>query len=104
MSDQIGALLSVLADQPALTGALCRDTPRLHDWDWDIDDQVEPRPVRAERHRRAADICDACPVFAKCEEWSSTLTPGEVPGVIAGAVHNPSKKTVTRLTRPRSVA
>lgn len=49
--------------------ALCRDDPRF---------TANPADLRFADFQRMADVCDACPVFAQCDQWAAEAKAIEV--------------------------
>lgn len=73
-------LIEILRGTGNLAGAACAGEPALFD-PGEIDESAEQTE---RRHRRAVRICQGCPVFYRCAEWSaeqpvSMVTAGRIP-------------------------
>lgn len=83
-------LLAALAGVPVLPGAKCRGRAHLFD---------EARPDEApdtaeQRHGHAVTLCRSCPALPSCSEWFDSLPRSKrPPGVVAGRIHPPQKRT-----------
>lgn len=82
--EQINQLIAAVR-APKLPGALCRNRAALFD---EAEHGEDPAAV-AERHERAAAVCQLCPALGPCSQWAASLPPRQrPPGVLAGQIPN----------------
>jgi Transcription factor WhiB len=87
----VALLEQILADQPKLEGAACRNhDPARFDLDTD------GRGAEAEDILACIEICESCPVLRQCREWVLGPDSGSLIGVVAGIYFAPRTKAGTR--------
>lgn len=79
MTTPVG-LLTLVADTPALPGALCRGRAPA----WDLSDLPSIC--------RAMTACDRCPALARCRDWANSQPRSQLSGVIAGRLYEGPRK------------
>lgn len=85
-------LADALNSAPDLHGAACAGQWDLFDPP-DTDTKEHPADTRR-RHEIAKVICNTCSIYDDCFAWATTLLPGEVSGVLAGAARKPPARSL----------
>lgn len=73
-------LAAILADQPRLTDAACRQYVELFNRAADGD---------REAAQEAVVVCQTCPVLTECREWAERTYPRRKPGGVLAATYSP---------------